>query len=362
MKDGAFRIFIVVLLAAGAIFVLGYFVGRAMPSSNPRTTTDAGSEPTHKTESPKQTPKTVHQTPRTQTNKSAVTEKPLAQRLQQIQSDRESMGAVHESIVADLASGKLTLREVIDAVQRETDFATLDMLIGIVREDPNARTDPAMLNLFLNMLRNDKSPERRQASIMFLSYVNDTTGQAKAALMQAAMDPSSPDLQTAAIGAFKEYVAYNPMSAAEVSAQLLMIAKSSTNEGAVVQAIDAVEARDETTLREIAAICKSTTGTDVRLVCGAKLQDVKPEHRLLAIDALSEAFVRETSETGRRDLLTMLVKAGRRDSLDTLERLKQTDPRMAEHINDYLTILRSGELDWDRIMQEKTRLEEQRGR
>lgn len=360
MKDGAFRIFLVVLLAAGAIFALGYFVGRAMPP-NPRSGGPGTGAPTG-TESPPPTPKTGRPSPKTQPDRTGVGHKPLAQRLQQVRSDRESMGAVHESIVVDLASGRLTLREVVEAIQRETDFATLDMLIGIVREDPKARSDPAMLNLFVNMLRNDANIERRQASILFLSCVNDSTGQARAALLQTAMDPSAPELQTAAIGAFKEYVAHNPASAAEVSAQLLMIARSSTNTGAVVQAIDAVDARDEATLREIAALCRNASGTDVRLVCGAKLQDVRPEHRLLAMGALSEAFVRETSEAGRRDLLTMLVKAGRRDALDTLERLKQTDPRLVEHINDYITILQSGEVDWERIQQEKTRLEEQRGR
>jgi hypothetical protein len=124
------------------------------------------------------------------------------------------------------------------------------------------------------------------------------------------------------------------------------------------QALLSVDVRsaDEAAVRRLAGFLADAS-PEVRRSAAEKLGEAPPERRATALSALVAALDRETEPTLRRALLDNLVRCGRGEAADVLERLAARSPDLRTDAEEYLALVRAGYADWDEILDRKERLE-----
>lgn len=118
---------------------------------------------------------------------------------------------------------------------------------------------------------------------------------------------------------------------------------------------------DETALCGVADLLRDRS-SDVRLSAAGALAEAPPGHRALVVAQIDGALAREDEAGVRHALLLSLVQAGRADALPVLDRVVGRDAILRQDARDYADILRRGETDIARIMDEKQGRDARRAR
>jgi hypothetical protein len=248
--------------------------------------------------------------------------------------------------------------ELVEMFRSETDAATLDVLQGALALQPEAAEAPGVKEAFLEMALAEGPPARRQAAVAFLGTVWDRDGRALEALLALARTEGPGDLRLSALGALASYAVKNADRSGPVQAALLDVAARPVPDEIRQQALLSVDVRsaDEAVVRRLAGFLADAS-PEVRRSAAEKLGEAPPERRATALSALVAALDRETEPTLRRALLDNLVRCGRGEAADVLERLAARSPDLRTDAEEYLALVRAGYADWDEILDRKERLE-----
>ena len=269
-----------------------------------------------------------------------------------------ALNALHEFLVAALGEGRMSPAELVEMFRSETDAATLDVLQGALALQPEAAEAPGVKEAFLEMARTEGPAARRQAAVAFLGTVWDRDGRVLEGLLALARTEGAGDLCLSALGALASYAVKNADRSGAVQAALLDVAARPAPEEVRQQALLSLDVRsaDQAAVRRLAGFLADAS-PEVRRSAADKLGEAPPEHRATALAALGAALDRETEPALRRALLDNLVRCGRSEAAEALERLAARCPDLRADAEEYLALVRAGYADWDEILDRKERLE-----
>lgn len=272
------------------------------------------------------------------------------------------LNALQERLVAALAAGSLTGRELVEMFRRETDPAALDVIQGVLALHPEAADEPGVVEAFVAIARADSLKARRQAAVAFLGGAWDKDGSVREALFAAARADSDPELRLPAIAALRDYATKNTAEAV-VRAGLFELAARETDGEMRAQALSAVDMTsvDPRAVQELAGFLYDPSPS-ARLAAAERIGESPPGARVAAVDALEEALGRESEAGIKQLLLAGLARAGGRGALEPLRRAAARDAGIRPDAEEFIALLERGLEDWSRILEEKSRLESARER
>jgi hypothetical protein len=249
--------------------------------------------------------------------------------------------------------------EVLGWFRSETDPAALNVLMAAISADSNAASDPEILAAFLEVARGDSLSSRRLAAITFLGQGARQPPHADRELVEIVHSDADPQIRSAAISAVRQRVEIDPAAAQRLNPELIETASIQSDPALRQQALQAVGVRElsEDQLHGMLGFLQDED-VAVRITAVEQLGDARPQHRSAALHALSETARFDARSEVRRACLLSMVKVGRKESLTTLRQLRDVDPELIQEIDDYVAILASGDVDLDRILDEKKKLED----
>lgn len=272
------------------------------------------------------------------------------------------LNELQQFLGANLAEGKIAGLQILDMIRAENDPSVLDVLGAVLREYPPALDEPGMVDSILSLARADGSVERRRLGVFILGNAWDKTGSIRQALLEfAAQDPNT-DVRMTALGALREFVIRNKDAAGAVSQEIIRIARGAGDEIVRAQAIMALnlDGAPEKLVNDVGQMLRTETSSEVRLSIVEALGNAGPEHRAAGLREIEQAYGREGEMGARAAMLLNIVKLGRHQAVDTLQRVREENPALRQEIQDYIAILQSGEVDMERILERKTRMEMER--
>jgi hypothetical protein len=250
---------------------------------------------------------------------------------------------------------------VLGWFRTETDPAALDVLMAAVSADPDVASNPEVLAAFLQVARDDALSSRRLAAIAFLGQGPSQPPEVDRQLVELVHADADPQIRSAAISALRERVEIDPKAAQRLNPELIELASVQSDPAFRQQALQAVHVRElsEHHIQGMLGFLQDENSA-VRITAAEQLGDVRPQHRSEALEALSQTVRFDARSEVRRACLLSMVKVGRSQSLATLRELRDVDPELTQEIDDYVAILASGDLDLERVFDEKKKLEELR--
>jgi hypothetical protein len=271
----------------------------------------------------------------------------------------EQLNDLQNWLGAQLSEGKITAQEILERFRAEKDMAVLDVLMGVLKANPPVADQPEVISEFVQFATTPGDEDRRRVAIAILAGVWDRSGDVRRTLLDLARNESDLNVKLSAIVAFNEYTIRNHTIAESVNQDLLSLAGSTdaTVRSVAVQSINMVEAGADT-VKGIAALAADAT-VEVRVAAYDRLGEVRAEHRSTALSTLESAFASERDEVGMGQLVIAMVRSGRADALPALRRLSGRETPVRKEILDYIRVLETGEVDWERIVQRKAQLERQ---
>lgn len=248
---------------------------------------------------------------------------------------------------------------VLGWFRSETDPEALNVLMAALSADPDVASDPEVLATFLQVARDDALPTRRLAAIAFLGQGASQPPEVDRELVELVHADADPQIRSAAISALRERVEIDPKAAQRLNPELIELASVQSDPAFRQQALQAVRVRElsEHHIQGMLGFLQDESSA-VRITAAEQLGDVRPQHRSEALDALSQTVRFDARSEVRRACLLSLVKVGRSQSLPTLRQLRDVDPELTQEIDDYVAILASGDLDLERVFDEKKKLEQ----
>lgn len=252
--------------------------------------------------------------------------------------------------------------ELLGWFRREEDPSSLNIVMGAISVNPRIANDTQVVSAFLEVARRDPSSNRRMEALSFLGQGAKRPPEVEREMVTLARGDADPSVRVAAIVALRQQIDIDPTAAERFNPEFLDAASHATDPAVRQQALQAVRVRELSgdQVRGMSAFLRQDEDPSVRITAADQLGEVRPQYRSAAMQTLSEGFRSDSGEDVRRACMIAIVKAGRGEAVGTLRQLREIDPRLSQDIDDYLTILGSGEVDLDRIWEEKSHLEQGR--
>lgn len=271
----------------------------------------------------------------------------------------DAMASAREHISDYIGSDPQRAMEVLGWFRGETDPGALNMLMASISANPDAASDPEILAAFLEVARGDMLSSRRLAAITFLGQGASQPPEVDRDLVELVHVDVDPQIRSAAIAALRQRVELDPKAAQRLNPELIETAGVQSDPAFRQQALQAVRVRElsEDQITGMLGFLQDEN-LAVRITAAEQLGDARPQHRSAALQALSETVRFDVRSEVRRACLLSMVKVGRKESLTTLRQLRDVDSELAQEIDDYIGILANGDVDLDRILEEKKKLEE----
>ncbi len=247
--------------------------------------------------------------------------------------------------------------EVVSALSKETDSDVLFAVAEALSRDPRIADARELVEAFLEMALRDASPERRMAAIAFLG--ERPRGEAmEAQLLGIALGDPDSLVRTEAVYSLQRQAQVAPEACARLNATLLRAADSSDAcvRAPAVEALSMKEA-DDGQLSSVVGLLRKDADVAVRIAAMDKLGEVRAAHRGQALREIEEAYGRDADEDVRYVAILAAVRAGRADALPVLRRMSEVDPALAPVVERFTTVLATGVVDLDAILEEVARLE-----
>lgn len=302
-----------------------------------------------------------------------ISEQRRSQNLRQ-EKPRELIAILHEAVQAGNDDAMASARghisdyighdrqramQVLDWFRGETDPEALNVLMASISADPDAASDPEILAAFLQVARDDVLSSRRLAAIAFLGQGSSQPPELDQALVGLVHADADPQVRSAAIAALRERVGIDPKAAQRLNPKLIEIASVQSDPAFRQQALQAVRVPElsEDQMAGMLGFLQDENAS-VRVTAAEQLGDARPQSRNEALKALSQTVRFDARSEVRHACLLSMVKAGRSESLAALRQLRDIDPELTQEIDDYVAILANGDVDLERIFDEKKKLEE----
>ncbi len=271
------------------------------------------------------------------------------------------LNELQETLAQQLADGTATAAQVIELMKSERDPSVLEVYVAALQQNPNQANAPETIRTFRDLAEASPVPELRRAALQFLGGAWDRDGQVRATVLRLAREETDGAVRHSALACLKEYSVKNQDAATAVNAELIALARGTHADEFRAQAVLSIAPReaDEAAAREIAGFLQDRS-LDVRMSAADAMGDLRADHRAFAVAQLDAAIAREPDAGVRAAMLLNLVKAGRADAVAALDRIAERDAVLKQDAADYAQILRRGESDLARVMDEKARLESSR--
>ncbi len=276
--------------------------------------------------------------------------------------DGEAMTEVQRKLSEWVGDDPQRALELLGWFRREADPSSLNIVMGSISVNPRIANDTQVVSAFLDVARRDPSSNRRMEALQFLGQGGKRPPEVEREMVTLARGDPDPSVRVAAIVALRQQIDLDPTAAQRFNPEFLDAASHATDPQVRQQALQAVRIRELTgdQVRGMAAFLRQDEDPSVRITAAEQLGDVRPQYRTSAMETLSEGFRSDSGEDVRRACMLAIVKAGRGEAVGTLRQLREIDPRLSQDIDDYLGILGNGEIDLDRIWEEKAHLEQGR--
>ncbi|GEM_PF-1905202 len=277
-------------------------------------------------------------------------------------------GAVSSKVASGIESriGELLARidgnveralEVVSTLSKETDPDVLFAVADALSRDPRIADARELVEAFLEMALRDSLPDRRMAALAFLG--ERPRGEAMEAqfLGIALGDPDSL-VRTEAVYSLQRQARVAPEACARLNATLLRAAISSDAcvRAPAVEALSMREA-DDAQLSSVIGYLREDEDVAVRIAAMDKLGEVRSGHRERALREIEDAYGRDAEVDVRYVAILAAVRAGRAEALPILRRMSGLDPALDPVVERFTTVLSTGEVDLDAILEEVARLE-----
>lgn len=248
--------------------------------------------------------------------------------------------------------------EVLGWFRGETDPTALNLLMASISANPDVAADPEILAAFLEIARSDVLSSRRVAAVTFLGQGASQPPELDRELIELIHADADPEIRSAAIAALRQRGEIDATAAQRLNPELIETASVQSDPAVRQQALQALRVRElsEHQLHGMLGFLKDETPA-VRITAAEQLGDARPQHRIAALNALSETVRFDARSDVRRACLLSMVKVGRKESLTTLRQLRDVDPELTQEIDDYVAILANGDVDLESILDEKRKLE-----
>jgi len=244
----------------------------------------------------------------------------------------ERLNALQERLTVQLRQGTITARDILEQLQRETDMAVLDVLIGSLQSYPPSGNLPEVLDYFLRTSREEASRDRRLLALAFLGNAWDQTGEIRRTLTGLVRSDPNEGIRIAALVSLGEYTIRNHSTAADLNNELLTFATDPTPaiRAAALGALNMMEAGGAVVQGVIA--CIADPALEVRVAAYERLGGGRPEFAPMVMTRLEEAFWRETDGVAMGQAVAALVRVGQSEALPVLRRLAQRNSPVREEI------------------------------
>lgn len=274
--------------------------------------------------------------------------------------DPNQITAYQNAILAFTRGDEGRALEVIEAFRKEEHASVLDVLASAIASDPSFAANPRIAEAFLGIAeKSDENAARRQSAFYFLAQTRHMPPALEDRVASFARSESDPALKSGAIQAMSQFARTDEARTPVVNGQLLDVARGAEDPLIRSGALGAVQSRasDEATIAAVAGFLHSDRDGEVRRAAAESLGGVPAPIRVAALTELEKSYRVESAVDVKRTILMSIVRAGRMDAGATLERLIAIDPQLTRDVQDYLDILKSGETDVARIMDEKAKRE-----
>ncbi|MBI4617015.1 MAG: hypothetical protein HY720_25610 [Planctomycetes bacterium] len=273
-----------------------------------------------------------------------------------------SLNSLVEFLARKLNQGVIEPKALVEILREEDHPEMLDALLGALSAHSPATEDPAVREAMIDVARSDPNPDRRRAALLFLGTAVDPSGGAAEALLAAAERDPLAEIQMSALTALAEHGRNNQELVARIQDGVLSIVRTAKADAVRAQALSSLDlyGAQPSVVETVAGLLSPTSSLELRYSAASALGGAGPQHQEAVVSGIETAYGVEQDQGVRAEMIQSLVRAGRTQALEALQRLREDDPDLRVHIDDYVAILETGEVDFQQIQALKSERERKR--
>jgi hypothetical protein len=252
------------------------------------------------------------------------------------------------------------LAEVLASLKSESDPKVLTCLAQII-EGGEALGNKLLADTALALAQSDSLAARRHTALSLLGKLPQVSPELSQSVARLSQEGSDNEIRNSAIATMANWISTHPDLSPGLNQELLQTINSSDN----------VEVRG-TALQTLAIHLGELPENFTTAITGYLTSDPSPLNRAMVARALGEAneqmkdfvlpqlekaYQTETDLETKRAILNALVRVGRVESAQILQRLPTT-PQLTRDIHDYLTLFENGVTDRNELLRQKALLDE----
>ena len=255
-------------------------------------------------------------------------------------------------------------REMLEAMQLETDPTVLIVLANLLGENPDVMMSDEAIRALTALTDSELAP-KRQAALAALSYANMVTPQLVERVTLLSREDGSNAVRVSAIASMSVWMGRKPSLVERLSQELLATAHSADDpvvRGNAIQLIaNQGQKLDDNVLQEFGKYLDSETVPENRQLAAYGLGSATGTARPAALAQLQLAYGRELDIDTRRVILMQIVRAGAEGAAAILQTLPADQTLLQNDVRDYLDILALGIRNADEIWTRKSLRDADRG-
>ncbi|MGI8965382.1 MAG: hypothetical protein ACR2H1_04755 [Limisphaerales bacterium] len=275
------------------------------------------------------------------------------------QEDVTTVQALFAKLTQDLIDHPEHLDEILQSLKTETDPLFLAYISRII-EGGNALGNKAVTDTALEMAQNGVALASQHAGLLLLEKVPEIAPDVAEKVNHISREAGDILVRTSAMATMTSWMTDHPQMATGLAGELLK----------TIEASNSLEVRANGLLFVAAHIKQlpenfTTTMADylhdsshyLRTTAAEALGKAPETMKSFVVPHLEQAFAAETDLIAQRTILTAIVRAGKGDAGEILKRLSPTGD-----VKELQSILERGLTDPNEIIQEKAKLDSEKGR
>ncbi|MDB6027939.1 MAG: hypothetical protein JWM68_4162 [Verrucomicrobiales bacterium] len=264
-----------------------------------------------------------------------------------------------------LAAHPEAMSTVLDVFKSETDEKKLSLLMPILTDYENPEGRKLITEAALELAQHDALPAKRQMGLSLMTKATPVDEACLQAIAQISKNDANNLVRITAIDIMNVWLTENPGWGDKLIGGLSAAIESSNDDtvrGRALQVLAQQNAQLPEAILKSVAQCLTTTNADNRIAAVMVLGEAADDAKSYALNQLESAFRQEASLPVKRDILVQLVRVGKAQATEILQRLPNNSDT-AQDIIDFLKIIQDGKTtSLDEIYQQKFSLEGERER
>jgi|GEM_PF-5035807 len=259
-----------------------------------------------------------------------------------------------------LAAHPEAMSHVLDVFKSETDDKKLSLLMPILNDCENPEGRKLITQAALELAQHDAFLAKRQMGLSLLTKASPVDEECLQAIAQISKTDANDRVRVTAIDIMNVWLTQTPGLVDKLIAGLSGAMESSNDDivrGRALQVMAQQNVQLPETILKTVAQSLTATNADNRIAAVMVLGEAADDAKIYALNQLEGAFRQEASLPVKRDILVQLVRVGKAQATEILQRLPN-DSAMAQDIKDFLKIIEDGKTtSMDEIYQQKFSLE-----